>query len=90
VHLLYNLVTRKVVINRDVKFTEEEAWDGSVQTTINVVETEQGAEEDDPIHVPIEQNHEQQVVAVPRRESSSEGQVPSTSTSESSAASLRR
>jgi len=29
-YLLYNPVTMKVVISRDVKFAEEEAWDGSV------------------------------------------------------------
>jgi len=52
--LLYNLVTRKVVINKDVKFAKEEAWDGSVQTTIKVVGDEQIDEEVDPTHAPIE------------------------------------
>jgi len=36
------------------KSAKEEAWDGSVQTTIEVVEIEQSDEEDDPIHTPIE------------------------------------
>ena len=39
-YLLYNPVTKKVVISRDVKFAKEEAWDGSVQTTIDVVGAE--------------------------------------------------
>jgi len=58
VYLLYNPVTRKVVIIKDVKFSKEEAWDGSVQKIVKVVETEQGAEEDDPIHALAEQDHE--------------------------------
>jgi len=73
-----------------VKFAEEEAWDGSVQITINVVGTEQGAEEDDPIHAPSEKDHEQQGTTVPKGESSSEGQASSTFASESLVALLRR
>jgi hypothetical protein len=33
---LYNLVTKKVIINRDVEFKEDEAWDGSIDMTISV------------------------------------------------------
>ena len=33
---LYNPSTKKVIISRDVKFIEEEAWDGSLEKTINV------------------------------------------------------
>jgi len=42
--MLYNPVTKKVVTKRDVKFVEEEAWDGSVQRTINVVGADQNDE----------------------------------------------
>ena len=33
---LYNPLTNKVIIGRDVQFIEEEAWDGSLEKTINV------------------------------------------------------
>ena len=33
---LYNPSTKKVIINRDVHFIEEEVWDGNLETTINV------------------------------------------------------
>eukprot|EP00253_Pinus_taeda_P008560 PITA_08560 len=33
---LYNPSTKKVIISRDVQFIEEEAWDGSLEKTINV------------------------------------------------------
>ena len=33
---LYNPSTKKVIISRDVKFIEEEAWDGSLEKTVNV------------------------------------------------------
>jgi len=33
---LYNPLTKKVIINRDVKLIEEEAWDGNLENTINV------------------------------------------------------
>eukprot|EP00253_Pinus_taeda_P033406 PITA_33406 len=33
---LYNPSTKNVIINRDVQFMEEEAWDGSLEKTINV------------------------------------------------------
>jgi len=54
VYLLYNPITRKVVINIYVKFAEEEAWDGSVHTTVKVVGDEQITEEVDPTHAPAE------------------------------------
>lgn len=85
-YLLYNPITRKVVINKDIKFTKEETWDGSVQ----VVGAEKIDEEVNPTHAPIEQDHEQKGPTVPKGESSSEGQALSTSTSESSAALMRR
>jgi len=90
VYLIYNLVTRKVVINRDVKFAEEEAWDGSIQTIIDVVGAEQIDEEVDPTHAPVEHDHEQQGATVPKGDSSSEGQAPSISISETSTALLIR
>jgi hypothetical protein len=31
---LYNLVKKKVIINGDVEFKEDEAWDGSIYKTI--------------------------------------------------------
>ena len=33
---LYNPSTKKVIISRDVQFIEEEAWDGSLEKTVNV------------------------------------------------------
>ena len=33
---IYNPSTKKVIISRDVKFIEEEAWDGSLEKTVNV------------------------------------------------------
>ena len=33
---LYNPSTKKVIINRDVQFIEEEAWDGRLEKTVNV------------------------------------------------------
>jgi len=33
---LYNPLTKKVIINRDVHFIEEEAWDGSLEKEVNV------------------------------------------------------
>ena len=33
---LYNPLTKKVIISRDVQFIEEEAWDGSLEKTVNV------------------------------------------------------
>lgn len=34
---LYNPITRKVIINRDVQFIEEEAWDGSLEKTVSII-----------------------------------------------------
>ena len=33
---LYDPSTKKFVINRDVQFIEEEAWDGNIEKTVNV------------------------------------------------------
>jgi pectate lyase len=32
---LYNQITKKYVINRDVEFKEEEAWDGSIDKIVS-------------------------------------------------------
>ena len=32
---LYNPITKKYVINRDVEFKEEEAWDGSIDKIVS-------------------------------------------------------
>ena len=34
---LYDLVTRKVIISRDVHFVENESWDGTVNINVNIV-----------------------------------------------------
>ena len=34
---LYDLVTRKVIISRDVQFAENESWDGIVEKNVNIV-----------------------------------------------------
>ena len=36
---LYNRVTKKVIINRDVEFKEDEAWNGSIYKTISIEAT---------------------------------------------------
>jgi len=33
---LYNLVTKKFIISKDVEFKETKAWDGSIYMTIEV------------------------------------------------------
>lgn len=33
---LYNPTTKKVIISRDVQFVEDEAWDGSIEKTVNI------------------------------------------------------
>ena len=33
---LYNPSTKKLFIRRDVQFIEEEAWDGSIEKTVNL------------------------------------------------------
>ena len=33
---LYNPSTKKLIVSRDVQFIEEEAWDGSIEKTMNV------------------------------------------------------
>jgi len=86
VYLLYNPITRKVVISRDMKFAKEEAWNGSIQV-VGVEHIDGGV---NPTHAPPVQNYEHQGVAVPKEGSSSGEQAPTTSTSESSIASLRR
>ena len=34
---LYDPVTKKVIISRDVQFVENESWDGTVDTNVNIV-----------------------------------------------------
>ena len=34
---LYDPVTRKVIISRDVQFVENESWDGTVDTNVKIV-----------------------------------------------------
>jgi hypothetical protein len=36
---LYDLVARKVIINRDVQFVENEAWDGTIEKTVKIIGT---------------------------------------------------
>ena len=33
---LYNPSTKKLIVSRDVQFIEDEAWDGSLEKTVNV------------------------------------------------------
>ena len=33
---LYNPSTKNFIVSRDVQFIEEEAWDGSIEKTVNV------------------------------------------------------
>ena len=34
---LYDPVTRKVIISRDVQFVEKESWDGTIDTNVKIV-----------------------------------------------------
>ena len=36
---LYDPVTRKVIISRDVQFIENEAWDGTIEKTMKIIDT---------------------------------------------------
>ena len=36
---LYDHVTRKLIISRDVQFVENESWDGTVEKNLNIVST---------------------------------------------------
>lgn len=33
---LYNPISKKVIVSRDVKFKEEEAWDGNIDKSITI------------------------------------------------------
>jgi hypothetical protein len=34
-YILYNIVSKKYFINKDVEFKEEEAWDGSIDKIVS-------------------------------------------------------
>jgi hypothetical protein len=48
---LYNPMTKKVIINTDVEFKEDEAWDGSINKTIFVRETIPQVEDEAEEHI---------------------------------------
>jgi hypothetical protein len=35
---LYDPLTRKLIINRNVQFMENEAWDGSIEKTVKIID----------------------------------------------------
>ena len=46
---LYNPSTKKFIVSRDVQFIEEEAWDGSIEKTVNVKHCLSHDENDDEL-----------------------------------------
>jgi hypothetical protein len=36
---LYDLIAKKVIINRDVQFLENEAWDGSIERIVRIIDS---------------------------------------------------
>jgi hypothetical protein len=50
---LYDLIARKVIINHDVQFMENEAWDGSIAKTIKIIDAmEHDDTEDEVVQTP--------------------------------------
>ena len=59
---LYDPVTRKVIINRDVKSVENESWDGTVDTNVKIVSN---VNNDDMEEEVVQTPHVSQPVAAP-------------------------
>eukprot|EP00253_Pinus_taeda_P034654 PITA_34654 len=85
---LYNPSTKKFFVSRDVQFIEEEAWDGSIEKTVNVKSSllhDEDDEETTEIHLQTAvPTQGQQETPLRRNESAS----PSTSQGGNSSASL--
>jgi hypothetical protein len=55
VYKLYDPIARKVIINRDVQFVENEAWDGSIAMTIKIIDAmgdDETKEEEEVVQTP--------------------------------------
>ena len=50
---LYDPVTRKVIIRRDVQFVENEAWDGTVEKIVKIFTYDDISEEENADHVAV-------------------------------------
>ena len=58
----YHLVARKLIIIRDVKFVENESWDGTVEKNVKIVLT---IENDDMVEELVQTPHVSQPVGAP-------------------------
>ena len=57
---LYDIVTRKLIISRDVQFVLNEAWDGTLENNVNIVST---VEHDDMTEEVVQTPHVNQNIA---------------------------
>ena len=60
--MLYDLVTRKVIISRDVQFVENESWDGTVDINVKIVSN---VDSDDMEEEVVQTPHVSQPVIAP-------------------------
>ena len=60
---LYDPVTKKVIISRDVQFVENESWDGTIMKNINIL---LNVEHDDMTEEVVQIPHVSQPIAAPQ------------------------
>ena len=46
---MYDPVARKVIINHDVQFIENEAWDGTIEKTVKIIDTMEHNDAEDKV-----------------------------------------
>jgi hypothetical protein len=46
---MYDPVARKVIINHDVQFLENEAWDGTIEKTVKIIDTMEHNDAEDKV-----------------------------------------
>ena len=59
---LYDPVTRKVIISREVQFVENESWDGAIDINVNIVSN---VDNDDMEEEVVQTTHVNQSVVAP-------------------------
>ena len=59
---MYDPVTRKVIISRDVQFVENESWDGTININVKIVSN---VDNDDMEEEVVQTPHVSQSVAAP-------------------------
>ena len=59
---MYDHVTRKVIISRDVQFFENESWDGTLNINVKIV---LNVDNDDIVEEVVQTPHVSQSVAAP-------------------------